>query len=114
MICADNELLTRKFLCPDIYVDYEAENIQAKAAELFDENMDAVTKARVAYEVVRDEITHSFDVHADVITAKASDVLKYGTGICHAKANLLAALLRSHGIPAGFRFQRLTLADDDS
>ena len=53
-------------------------------------------------------------MNADVITAKASDVLKYGTGICHAKANLLAALLRSQGIPTGFRFQRLTLADDDS
>jgi transglutaminase-like putative cysteine protease len=41
-------------------------------------------------------------------------VLKYGTGICHAKANLLAALLRSQGIPTGFCFQHITRADDDS
>jgi len=63
---------------------------------------------------VRDQIPHSFDVNAGVVAAKASDVLRYRTGVCHAKANLLAALLRSQGIPAGFRFQRLTLAGDDS
>ena len=108
------EFVLLKFLRADKYIDYNAENVQAKAAELFDKRMDAGTKARIAYEFVRDKITHSFDVNADVITAKASDVLKYGTGICHAKANLLAALLRSQGIPTGFRFQRLTLADDDS
>lgn len=48
------------------------------------------------------------------MTACASDVLKFKTGICHAKSNLLAALLRSQGIPAGFCFQHLTLADDES
>ncbi len=108
------EVVLLKFLRADRYIDYHAENIQAKAAELFGQNMTPVAKIRVAYEFVRDEITHSFDADADVITAKASDVLRYGTGICHAKANLLAALLRSQGIPTGFRFQRLTLADDDS
>ena len=48
------------------------------------------------------------------IAARASDVLEHRTGICHAKANLLAALLRSQGIPTGFCFQRITLAEDDS
>lgn len=109
----DEEIL-ELFLRADGYVDYGSDMIRAKAAELFDETMDDVQKARIAYEFVRDEITHSFDAGADVMTAKASDVLRYGTGICHAKANLLAALLRSQGIPTGFRFQRLTLADDDS
>ncbi len=41
-------------------------------------------------------------------------MLLHGTGICHAKANLLAALLRSQNIPAGFCFQRLTRGIDDS
>jgi transglutaminase-like putative cysteine protease len=63
---------------------------------------------------VRDRIPHSFDIGATAITAKASDVLRYETGICHAKANLLAALLRTQGIPVGFCFQHLTLMDDDS
>ncbi len=103
-----------KFLRADKYVDYNSENIQQKAAELFSPDMSDVEKARVAYEFVRDEIPHSFDCNAQVITAKASDVLKYKTGICLAKANLLAALLRSQGIPTGFCFQHITLADDDS
>ena len=58
-------------------------------------------KAKIAYEYVRDEIPHSFAIDSKIITAKASDVLRYKTGICHAKANLLAALLRSQSIPVG-------------
>ena len=73
-----------------------------------------VEKAKAAYYFVRDEIPHSFNCDATVITSKASDVLKYKTGICHAKANLLAALLRPQGIPVGFCFQHITLSNDDS
>ena len=104
----------QKFLQVTEYIDYNSEIIQNKALELFTENMSDTEKARIAYEFVRDEIPHSFDCNAKIITAKASDVLKYKTGICHAKANLLASLLRSQGIPTGFCFQRLTLLDDDS
>lgn len=96
------------------YVDYNNDIIQTKIKELFSDKMDDVEKARVAYEFVRDEIPHSFDCNATVITAKASDVLKYKTGICHAKSNLLAALLRSQNIPTGFCFEHITLASDDS
>ena len=103
-----------RFLAASEYVDSDADNIQTIASELFSEDMSDVEKARVAFEFVRDEIPHSFDCSATVITARASDVLEHRTGICHAKANLLAALLRSQGIPAGFCFQRITLADDDS
>ena len=102
------------FLEETQYIDFSAQNIKAKAAELFSGLHDNVQKAKIAYEFVRDEIPHTFDIGSDTITAKASDVLKYKTGICHAKANLLAALLRSQGIPTGFCFQHLTLADDDS
>lgn len=96
------------------YVDYNNDIIQTKIKELFSDKMDDVEKARVAYEFVRDEIPHSFDCNATVITAKASDVLKCKTGICHAKSNLLAALLRSQNIPTGFCFEHITLASDDS
>lgn len=60
---------------------------------------------------VRDEVKHSLDINAEVVTAKASDVLKYNTGICHAKANLLAAMLRYAGIPVGLCFERLAWAN---
>ena len=102
------------FLAASRYIDFGADNIQAKTYELFSDSMSSIDKARIAFEFVRDEIPHSFDCGATVITARASDVLKHRTGICHAKANLLTALLRSQGVPTGFYFQRITLADDDS
>lgn len=102
------------FLRETEYIDFSSPLIVKKAEQLFNHSQSDVEKVRIAYEFVRDEIPHSFDINAKVITSKASDVIKYRTGICHAKANLLAALLRSQGIRAGFCFQHLTLADDDS
>ena len=103
-----------RFLEDHPYVDFSSPNIRAKAEELFSGVNNPVEKAKIAYEFVRDEIQHSFDINASVITARASDVLSAGTGICHAKANLLAALLRSAEVPAGFCYQHLTLMEDDS
>ena len=103
-----------RFLAEDPYVNFSHPLIQKKARELFSDVTSEVEKARAAYLFVRDEIPHSFDIRSDIITAKASDVLFHKTGICHAKANLLAALLRSQNIPAGFCFQHVTLADDES
>ncbi|MCL1984639.1 MAG: transglutaminase-like domain-containing protein [Methanomassiliicoccaceae archaeon] len=100
------------FIADDGYVDHSDPAIVKTAGELFSGLTTDTEKARAAFEYVRDEISHSIDVNANVVTAKASDVLRYRTGICHSKANLLAALLRSDGIPAGFCFQRLILTDD--
>lgn len=102
------------FLKESEYINFSAKNITEKAEELFSDCVSEVEKAKTAFLFVRDEIPHSFDVEVKIITAKASDVLQYRTGICHAKANLLAALLRTQGIPTGLCFQHLTLADDDS
>lgn len=102
------------FLEKSKYVDYDSTLIVEKAKELFAWNMTNMDKVQAAYLFVRDGISHSFDCNVQVITVVASDVLKHGTGICHAKANLLAALLRSQGIPTGFCFQHLTRSDDDS
>ena len=67
--------------------------------------------AREAFEFVRDGIAHSWDIQSQRVTAKASDVLEHGEGICYAKSHLLAALLRRQFIPAGVCYQRLTLGD---
>ena len=104
----------KEFLESTYYVDYTTPNIVSKAKELFSDDMTDIEKAEMAFYFVRDEIPHSFDCDTSIVTVKASEVLEYKTGICHAKSNLLAALLRSQGIPAGFRYQHLTLADDDS
>ncbi|MDD3306859.1 MAG: transglutaminase-like domain-containing protein [Acetobacterium sp.] len=106
--------MIQEFLLATDMIDFHHLAIQNKAQQLFTAGMNDVEKTRTAYEFVRDEIPHSFDCNAQVITARASDVLIHQTGICHAKANLLATLLRSQEIPAGFCFQHLTLADDDS
>lgn len=102
------------FLQEHEYIDFSSTLIIEKAKQLFNQINTDVEKAKIAFEFVRDEIPHSFDIEAKIITAKASDVLKYQTGICHAKANLLAALLRTQGIPTGMCFQHITLAGDDS
>ncbi|MBQ1991505.1 MAG: transglutaminase, partial [Clostridia bacterium] len=62
----------QRFLQATEYIDYNSEIIQNKAMELFNDNMSNVEKARIAYEFVRDEIPHSFDCNAKIITAKAS------------------------------------------
>ncbi len=102
------------FLEASRYLDFHNAAIRQKAEALFSPAMNSVAKAKAAFAFVRDEIPHSFDCNAEHITAAASAVLTYQTGICHAKANLLAALLRGQGIPTGFCFQHITLGPDDS
>jgi hypothetical protein len=70
-----------------------------------------VDKVRYLFEYVRDEISHSFDINGSIITCKASEVLANKQGICYAKSNLFAALLRAIKIPCGFGYQRIILDD---
>ncbi len=102
------------FLQETSYIDYSSPNVREQAKALFKSVNSELEKVRIAFEFVRDEISHSIDVNAPIVTAKASDVLKHKTGICHAKANLLAALLRSQKIPTGLCYQHLTKKEDDS
>lgn len=104
----------KQFLKDSEYVDFNNESIQAVSQKIFKEVEDDITKVKVAFKFVRDEIAHPFDVNLDCIVASASDVLKVKAGICHAKANLLAALLRGQGFPTGFCYQHITLSDDNS
>ena len=47
-----------------------------------------------AYEFVRDDIPHSWDIKSQIVSRKASEVLINKTGICWTKSCLLATLLR--------------------
>jgi transglutaminase-like putative cysteine protease len=93
------------------YVDFSKPCIQDKSAELKRMSNDEIDLIRKTYYFVRDEINHAWDVGDQTVTAKASEVLQKEVGICWAKSNLLAALLRANGIPAGFCYQKLTLKD---
>ncbi|WP_010274292.1 transglutaminase-like domain-containing protein [Paenibacillus senegalensis] len=85
--------------------------IRSKASELFKDKQSDMEKVKTAYHYVRDRIAHSWDIQSKRVTLTAAEVLFEGEGICYAKSHLLAALLRSEGIPAGFCYQRLMLFD---
>jgi transglutaminase-like putative cysteine protease len=68
---------------------------------------------RAVYYYMQENIPHSFSINAKEVTCKASEVVRYGHGICYAKANLLAAILRLNKIPAGFCYQRFIMDDSD-
>ncbi|NWF25677.1 transglutaminase family protein [Streptomyces sp. PKU-EA00015] len=99
------------YLAADAAIDHGHPLVRETAAQLRADRSDAYSFAKAAYELVRDAIPHSVDSGDTRVTWRASDVLALGTGICHAKAHALAALLRAEGIPTALCYQRLT--DDD-
>lgn len=92
-------------------INWRSPVILNKAASFQEKASDEICLIKMIYEFVRDEIGHSWDVQDPRVTRSATEVLKEGVGICWAKANLLAALLRACNIPAGICYQRLTLGD---
>ena len=103
---------TEAYLKCDDVIDFDNEAIITLANELSDKSDSNIDFIRSAYEYVRDNISHSADIDEDEVTCKASEVLRAGHGICFAKSHLLAAILRSRSIPAGFCYQKLILDDD--
>src|SRR5690554_1433516 len=67
----------------------------------------SIERAKMAFEVARDEIKHSFDTGNQLITISAEKTLEHNEGICFAKSHLLVTLLRGMEIPAGFCYQRV-------
>lgn len=109
MICESEKL--DDYLLELNEVNYSNPLIVSKMDELFTASQTEIEKVKIAFEFVRDEIAHSWDIQGKRVTCNASDVLAYKEGICYAKSHLLAALLRSQGIPTGFCYQRLMLFD---
>lgn len=89
-------------------INFRHPSIKTKIAEFQKGGKNKQEWAQLAFNFVRDEIQHSFDVECDVITVSASEALEQRAGICFAKAHLLAALLRGMGIPTGLCYQRVT------
>ncbi|MFC9229466.1 transglutaminase family protein [Streptomyces decoyicus] len=95
------------YLAADEAIDHKHPRVRATAATLSADAPDAYTYAKAAFEFVRDIIPHSQDAGDPRVTWRASGVLAQRTGICHAKAHVLVALLRAEGIPAGLCYQKL-------
>lgn len=109
MHCESDKLTD--YLLEQTEVNFSNSIIRAKVDELFNPTQTELEKAKTAFEFVRDEISHSWDIQSDRVTCNASEVLAFKEGICYAKSHLFAALLRSQGIPTGFCYQRLMLFD---
>ena len=109
MICESQKL--DNYLLELTEVNYSNPIIKKIGEKLFDPSQTEIEKARIAFEFVRDEISHSWDIKSKRVTCSASAVLDFKEGICYAKSHLLASLLRSQGIPTGFCYQRLMLFD---
>ncbi|MFF4927531.1 transglutaminase family protein [Streptomyces griseofuscus] len=95
------------YLAADEVIDHHHPMVRETAARLAAEAADSYVYARLAYEFVRDTVPHSADTGDPRVTWRASDVLARRTGICHAKAHALTALLRAEDIPTALCYQRL-------
>lgn len=101
-----------EYLKSSRYIDWTHELVLDTAARFRTASREnELELVRSLYHFVRDEISHSLDAQDRRVTVTASDALREKTGICWVKANLLAALLRACGIPAGICYQRLMLGD---
>jgi transglutaminase-like putative cysteine protease len=95
------------YLAPSAAIDWQHPSILTQATSLTQGVASVPQQVTVLYEWVRDRISHTCDIGEPRVTCTASEVLHQGHGFCFAKAHLLAALLRSCGIPSGFCYQRL-------
>lgn len=95
------------FLRDDALLELDSAEVRAVLARLELTELSQVATVRACFEWVRDEVAHSVDVRASRLTCTAREVLEAGHGLCFAKCNLLVALLRAQGIPAGYGYQRL-------
>ena len=103
-----------EYLKCDEVIDFDNTDVSKLADQLYSESESETEFVKMAYEYVRDMISHSADISADTVTCSASEVLKAGHGICFAKSHLLAAILRSKSVPAGFCYQKLILDDESA
>ena len=97
------------FLRSSDAIDWIAPEILTLARDLSAGAEDPIAVARSCFEWVRDQVAHTVDQGDEVVTYRASEVLRERTGFCFAKSHLLAALLRANGIRAGLCYQRLAL-----
>ena len=88
-------------------VQWRSPLVQAQIEEIKKQASTKRGRAKLAFEVARDQVSHSFDTGYKGVSIGAEDTLRSGEGICFAKSHVLAALLRGMDIPCGFCYQRV-------
>jgi transglutaminase-like putative cysteine protease len=102
-------LIDPQFLHSADFIDSDAENIRAFAAETVCPSQSALEKAIALYYRVRDGIRYTpYLDYGDPEMYRASGVLRNGFGFCISKGALLAACGRSQGIPSRIGFADVT------
>ncbi|GAB4010297.1 transglutaminase-like domain-containing protein [Nocardioides ultimimeridianus] len=100
------------YLAADDLIEADHPDVRALAGDLRARHGQDEEFARAAFDWVRDNVAHSFDAGDPRVTLAASEVLRERVGLCYAKSVLVAALLRSEGIPAGLCYQRVGSSED--
>jgi len=75
-------------------VCFDTPLIQGKIKSIESQASSKKERARIAFEIARDQIAHSFDTGDKDVTINAEEILQKKEGICFAKSHLLATLLR--------------------
>lgn len=88
-------------------IQFNTPLVQEKIRKIESQTSSQRERAKIAFELARDGVAHSFDTKNEIITITAEEALENRDGICFAKSHLLATLLRGMGIPAGFCYQRV-------
>ncbi len=101
----------KTYLGDDGIIQSQSPAVRLLARRLRERTGGDASFAKAAFEWVRDRVDHSYDVQDPRVTVTANDVLAERVGLCYAKSHLLAALLRSEGVPTGLCYQRLTHDD---
>lgn len=102
------------YLSSSEIIDFDNKKIKILAKKLRSGAKTEAALIKNIYEYVRDNIAHSGDIDGRNAPHAASETLEAKEGICYAKSNLLAALLRANGVPAGFCYQLLRKSDKNS
>jgi hypothetical protein len=87
-------------------VDYDHASVRRLASRLIPDSGSDTDKVRAVFEYMQASTPHSINAGLPEVARRASDVVRLGHGICYAKANLFAALMRSQGIPTGFCYEK--------
>ncbi len=94
-----------QYLIPTFFLDYNSGNIANFTDQICSENMTPTECAIALYYAVRDQIKYDpYDLQDSRDALKASSVVKKKSGFCVAKAVLLAAACRRHGVPSRLGF----------
>ena len=102
---AENTIsIYREFLIGTKYCDVENVQIKRQTKQLLSScDGDDVYSAVRIFDWVRDEVKYSFGYW----NVKASETMRKMSGMCANKANLQIAMLRTAGIPAGYKVLRI-------